>query len=87
MPSCEYCPNPSYTEEARKAKFHGSVLLRVVITAGGRATNIRVVKGVGLGLDERAVESVRQWRFRPAIGPNGQPVETWTEIEINFRIY
>jgi protein TonB len=84
---CEYCPNPGYTEEARKVKFHGTVVLRAVITVDGRATNIRVVKGVGLGLDERAIESVSRWKFRPAVGPGGRPMETWTEIEINFRIY
>jgi TonB family protein len=84
---CEYCPNPAYTEEARKVKFNGSVVLRVVIGVDGRAANIRLVKGAGLGLDERAIDAVSRWKFRASRGPDGRPVETWTEIEINFRIY
>jgi len=86
-PQCLYCPNPTYTEEARKAKYQGTVLLRAIITTDGRATNIQVVKGLGLGLDERAIEAVRNWRFKPAIGPDGRPVAAWSPIEINFRIY
>jgi len=87
FPQCLYCPNPTYTEEARKAKYQGTVLLRAIITADGRATNIQVIKGLGLGLDEKAVEAVRSWRFKPATGPDGRPVPAWTPIEINFRIY
>lgn len=86
-PACVYCPNPGYTEEARKAKYQGSVVLRAIITVDGRATNIRVIKGAGLGLDEKAIETVRTWKFKPALGLNRQPVETWQDIEINFRIY
>ncbi len=85
-PSCEYCPQPKYSEEARKAKYQGTVVLQAVITADGRATEIQVVKGPGLGLEEKAVEAVKQWRFKPANGPNGKPVDVVVPIEVTFRL-
>jgi len=81
-----YCPQPTYSEEARKAKYMGVVVLQVVVTADGRATQIEVVKGPGLGLEEKAVDAVKQWRFKPALGPNGKPVATLVTIEVNFRL-
>jgi len=85
-PSCLYCPEPQYSEEARKAKYQGTVVLQVVITPDGRATNITVIKGPGLGLEEKAVEAVRNWRFRPSIGPSGKPVAVSLPIEVTFRL-
>lgn len=86
-PVCVYCPNPAFSDEAVKAKYQGSVTLQAVITADGRATNIQVVKGVGLGLDEKAVEAVRNWRFKPAPGPDGRPSAVVMLIEVTFRLY
>lgn len=85
-PSCLYCPSPAYSEDARKAKWQGTVVLQVVITAEGRATNIQVIKGPGLGLEDKAIEAVRNWQFKPALGPNGKPVATITPIEVTFRL-
>ena len=85
-PTCAYCPNPQYSEEARKAKYQGTVVLHVVITPDGRATNLEVIKGPGLGLEEKAIEAVRTWRFNPAIGPNGKPVPVAVSIEVTFRL-
>jgi protein TonB len=65
----------------------GTVLLRVLITPEGKATNISVMKGPGLGLDEKAIEAVRAWRFRPSLGPNGRPVAAWNTVEITFRLH
>jgi protein TonB len=59
----------------------------VVITLDGRATNIQVVKSPGLGLDEKAIEAVRQWKFRPAVGPGGKPVPSQVPIEVTFRLF
>ena len=87
MPSCIYCPDPQYSDEARKAKYQGVVVLMVVITLDGRATNIQVVKSPGLGLDEKAIEAVRQWKFRPAVGPSGKSVPTQVPIEVTFRLF
>lgn len=85
-PECAYCPTPEFSEEARKAKHQGIVLLRVIITPDGRAINISVAKGLGLGLDEKAIEAVRTWRFRPATGPGGKPVAVETFVEVVFRL-
>lgn len=86
--SCLYCPTPKFTEEARKAKLQGSVVLRCVIAVDGRARNCTVSKGLGLGLDEEALRMVtREWQLKPASGPNGKPVPVWMPVEVNFRIY
>jgi TonB family protein len=85
-PSCIYCPEPQYSEDARKAKYQGTVVLQAVINPDGKATSIEVVKGPGLGLEEKALEAVRNWRFKPAMGPNGRPVPTITLLEITFRL-
>jgi len=87
MPSCIYCPDPQYSDEARKAKYQGVVVLMVVITLDGRASNIQVVKSPGLGLDEKAIEAVRQWKFRPSVGPGGKPVAAQVPIEVTFRLF
>jgi len=84
-PSCNYCPNPSFTDEAIKTKFQGTVVLRVLVSAEGRAERIQLTKAVGMGLDERAVETVRTWRFRPGRAPNGAAVRSTILIEVTFR--
>jgi periplasmic protein TonB len=84
-PACLYCPDPQYSDEARKAKYQGIVVLNVIITADGRATNIRVAKGVGMGLEEKAIEAVRGWRFKPALF-NGKAVPVEVPIEVTFRL-
>ncbi|HXZ11423.1 MAG TPA: energy transducer TonB [Candidatus Sulfotelmatobacter sp.] len=86
-PGCLYCPKPEFSEEAMKAKYQGTVVLMAVITADGRAINITVAKGLGLGLDEKAVEAVRTWRFTPARGPDGRAASVSVPIEVVFRLY
>jgi TonB family protein len=85
FPKCLECPPAQFSEEARKAKFGGTVELQVVIQADGHATNIVVVKHLGKGLDEKAVEAVRGWRFQPAYR-NGTPVPVILTIEVTFRL-
>ncbi len=85
-PECVFCPTPSFSEEARKSKMQGSVTLRIVVGTDGRVSNIRVARGVGMGLDERAIEAVRGWRFKPALGPDRKPVPTEVLIEVTFRL-
>ncbi len=87
VPVCLYCPIPQYSDEARKAKYQGTVVLQVTITTDGRAVNISVVKGPGLGLEEKAIEAVKGWKFKPAVGPSGKPVNTIVPIEVTFRLY
>jgi protein TonB len=88
MPVCVYCPKPEYSEEGRKARFMGTVYLQVVVLANGHPGEIKLIKGVGMGLDEKAIETVKnQWTFKPAIGPNGKPVPTIVPVEIAFQLY
>lgn len=87
FPVCIFCPNPQYSEEAVKSKYQGVVLLLATITADGRVTNIRVSRGLGVGLDEMAIAAVRTWRFKPALGPDGKPVTVNAPIEVTFRLY
>jgi TonB family protein len=81
-----YDPDPQYSDAARQAKFQGTVVVAVIIGADGRVYDPKVVQGVGLGLDEKAIEAVRLWRFEPA-KKNGKPVRVAANIEVNFRLY
>ena len=81
-----YAVAPDYTEEARKKKITGNVQVRVIVDQQGRPQDIRVVRGLGSGLDEKAVEAVRQYKFRPA-KKNGVPVPVQLYIEVNFQIF
>jgi TonB family protein len=80
-----YQVDPEYSEEARKAKFQGTVVLEIVIDERGYPTNFKIPNPLGLGLDQKAVEAVRQWRFRPGM-KNGKPVAVVARIEVNFRL-
>jgi len=87
MPVCNICPYPVYTDEARHVKMQGTVTLRVLVGTDGRAAQIRVVRGVGYGLEDRAVETVRGWKFTPAHDAAHKPVATWVTIEAVFRLF
>ena len=84
-PSLLYKMEPEYSEEARAAKYSGTVLLRLVVDVDGRAKNIEVVNGLGLGLDEKAVLAIQQWKFKPG-ERDGVPVPVRAQIEINFKL-
>ena len=86
-PLCIYCPQPEYSDEARKAKYQGTVLLDVTVTADGRVLNPQVLKGPGLGLEEKAMAQVKNWKMRPAVGPGGKPVNCRVQIEVTFHLY
>jgi TonB family protein len=76
---------PEYSEEARKAKYSGFVLLSIIVNTDGRAEEIRVVKSLGMGLDEKAIEAVQKWRFKPGRS-KGVPVKVRAQVEVNFRL-
>ena len=78
-------PEPEYSEEARKAKWQGTVTLSVVIDEHGLPLNIKIVRSLGLGLDQKAIEAVEKWRFKPAL-KDGKPVPVSANIEVNFRL-
>ena len=76
---------PEYSKAARKARQEGTVVLYAVVGAHGRVRELRIVRALGMGLDEKAAKAVRQWRFRPGT-KDGQPVPVAACIEITFRL-
>jgi len=84
-PALLYKVEPEYSEEARKAKYQGTVVLYVEVDPSGRPRNLRVVRSLGLGLDEKAIEAVQKWRFKPGV-KDGKSVTVAATIEVNFRL-
>jgi len=84
-PTLIYKVEPEYSEEARKAKYQGTVLLYVQVDPSGKAINMRVLHSLGLGLDEKAMEAVRKWRFKAGT-KDGKAVTVEAQIEVNFRL-
>jgi TonB family protein len=85
--TCLDCPLPAYSAEAIAQHVQGSVVLAATITLGGSATDIHVSKGLGFGLDEKAIEAVRTWRFKPALGPDRKPASVRQLILVAFQLY
>jgi periplasmic protein TonB len=81
-----YKPEPPYSEEARKAKFQGTVVLMIIIDSQGNVTDAHVVRRLGLGLDENAENTVKTWKFKPAMR-NGTPVPVRVMVEVSFRLF
>jgi TonB family protein len=79
-------PDPQYTEEARNAKTQGTCILWLVVDTGGHPRDIRVVHGLGYGLETKAIEAVKLWRFEPALR-DGRPVNVQISVEVAFRLY
>ncbi|MGD0973370.1 MAG: energy transducer TonB [Candidatus Korobacteraceae bacterium] len=79
-------PDPEYSEEARKAKYQGTVVLWMVVDPNGAPQQVRVTRKLGMGLDEKAIEAVRKWKFEPAM-KDGKPVAVQISVEVNFRLY
>jgi len=85
QPSILMKVDPEYSEEARKAKYSGTVTLAVIVDTEGKARDIHVVKSLGMGLDEKAIEAVMKWKFNPG-KKDGKPVNVRATIEVNFRL-
>jgi TonB family protein len=85
-PKAIYAPDPEYSEEARKVKHMGTVVLWLVVGPDGKPRDIKVLRTLGLGLDEKAIEAVRNWRFEPAMKDN-KPVAVQINVEVNFHLY
>ncbi len=85
-PTVLYQADAEYSEEARKARFDGNVLVDLIVDERGLPTHVHVARGVGMGLDEKAIEAVRQYRFKPAT-KDGKPVKVELDIEVNYQIF
>jgi periplasmic protein TonB len=84
-PEVLFQPEPEFSEEARKAKLSGSVEVYLWVDEHGNPAHVRVVRGIGMGLDEKAAEAVRQYKFKPAMA-NGRPVTVEMYVEVVFSI-
>lgn len=84
-PTVLYKVEPEYSEEARKAKYQGTVELVIEVDTTGKPRNLKVVRSLGLGLDEKAIEAVEKWKFRPGY-KDGHPVVVQAYVEVNFRL-
>lgn len=78
-------PQPQYTEIARKARIQGVVIVQAIIDKQGNVTNVKVLKGLPMGLSEQAVEAIKKWKFKPAT-LNGKPVDVYYNLTVNFRL-
>jgi TonB family protein len=85
-PRAIYDPDPEYSEEARKAKYQGTVILAIVVDPSGHPRDVRVARSLGLGLDEKAIEAVQKWKFAPGV-KDGVPVAVQVNVEVSFRLY
>lgn len=81
-----YQPDPDYSVKAREAKYQGTLVLLVVVDTTGRVSRIKFARTLGLGLDEKAVEKVETWKFKPATR-DGQPVAVEVNVEVSFQLW
>jgi protein TonB len=85
-PRAVYSPDPEYSDEARRVKMQGNVVLSLVVDPLGHVRDIRVARSLGMGLDDKAIEAVRKWKFEPGM-KDGYPVAVQVNVEVNFRFY
>ena len=85
-PTAISAPDPDYTEEARRAKKQGTCELWLIVDSSGHPRDIRVMRGLGFGLDAKALEAVKQWRFQPAL-KDGRPVDVQISVQVEFHLY
>jgi TonB family protein len=79
-------PEAEFSDEARRAKYQGAVMVTIIVDMKGVPQNPRIVRALGMGLDEKALEAVRRYRFKPAM-KDGKPVPVMITVEVNFRLY
>jgi len=85
-PTPTYTPEPEFSEEARRAKFQGVVILSIIVDETGNVSQVRLERPLGKGLDDNAMQGVKTWRFNPA-RLEGQPVAVEMRIEVAFNLY
>lgn len=85
-PQLVYAPDPEFSDEARRARFQGACVVSLVVDAQGNPQRVRVIRGLGMGLDQKALDAVRNYKFKPAT-LQGKPVAVEVNVEVTFRIY
>ncbi len=84
-PQCIYCPQPEYSDQARAAKYSGTVLLDVTVTADGKVVEPVVLRNPGYGLEEKALQQMPKWKMKSALGSDGKPTDCRVQIEVTFH--
>jgi TonB family protein len=79
--------DPEFSDEARRAKYQGICLISLIVDAQGNPQNPRVTRALGMGLDEKALEAIRRYKFKPAMKDGKTPVPVMITVEVNFRLY
>jgi protein TonB len=85
-PRATYSPDPEYSEEARKENYQGAMQLGLTVSAEGKPVEVCIEQGLGSGLDQKALATVREWRFAPGTEA-GRPVPVRINVEIEFKLY
>lgn len=80
-------PEAEFSDEARRAKYQGVCIIGIIVDAQGNPQNVHVVRALGMGLDEKAMEAVRKYKFKPAMKDGKTPVPVMVNVEVNFRLY
>ena len=80
-------PEAEFSDEARRAKYQGVCVVGLIVDAQGNPQNVHIVRALGMGLDEKAMEAVRKYKFKPAMRDGKTPVPVYIAIEVNFRLY
>jgi TonB family protein len=86
-PRCIHCPQPEYSQKARRANISGTVVIDLIVSADGQIAKAVVLKGPSDDLSERALEAVRKWKMKPASGPDGKPIECRVQVQVTFHLY
>jgi TonB family protein len=86
-PQCTYCPPAQFSDEARRLKVGGVVLVLADVSEEGEVTNVQVVQGLPFGLNESAMDTIREWKFNPALTRDDTPVAASVPIEVSFHLY
>jgi protein TonB len=84
-PQVVFHPEPEYSKEAREANYQGTCIIGLVVEADGSTSHVTLISGLGKGLDEKAVDTVKSWKFKPAT-KNGKPVATQIAVEVDFHL-
>ena len=85
-PQLIHSVEPEFTEDARRANYQGSVSIKLIVDSQGNPQDVRLESHLGMGLDEKAIEAVRQYRFRPAMY-QGHPVSVQIVVDVDFRLH
>ncbi len=86
-PEVVHSVEAEFSDEARRAKYQGVCLISLIVDAQGNPQDIHVARALGMGLDEKAIDAIRQYKFRPAMKDGKTPVPVMITIEVDFRLY